>query len=351
LEKVTSVVRTYIRPIAPLPPGTTRSAAPEALFVGGTVTGFAAVEIATRAGGHITRRIVTPSAARAEAPDLVAAVEAPRAHLAGLSLDRPRIMGIVNVTPDSFSDGGRFFDTGVAVAHALALEAEGADILDIGGESTRPGSDPLDPEDECRRVLPVISALARQSKARLSIDTRNALVMRRALDAGAHIVNDVSALQHDAESLRVVAEAGVPVILMHMQGTPKTMQLNPTYDDVALDVTDFLADRVAACTAAGIPRERVVVDPGIGFGKTLQHNLALMQALASLHALGTPVLLGASRKGFIVKLMAEIGLPPPSDRTPGSVAAALLGAQQGAQILRVHDVAATRQALAVQGYQ
>jgi len=341
-------MRTYLRPVAPLPPGTSRRDAPGALFIGSAATGFAAAEIARRDGPSITRRIVSIAQARAEAPGLVAAIEAPRAPLAGLALDRPRIMGIVNVTPDSFSDGGKFFDTNVAIEHALQLEAEGAEILDIGGESTRPGADPLDPDEECRRVIPVIAALARQSKARLSIDTRNAIVMQRALDAGAHIVNDVSALQHDPAAMAVVARTGAPVILMHMLGTPKTMQIAPTYDDVVLDVTDFLSARIAACVAAGIDASRIVVDPGIGFGKTLRHNLALMHALAILHGLGTPVLLGASRKSFLVKLMAEIGAPPPADRVPGSVAAALLGAAQGAQILRVHDVGATRQALAVQ---
>ena len=338
----------YLRPIAPLPPGVSRSDAPEALLVGSSTTGFAAAEIATRDGSRISRRIASIASARAEAPAIVSAIESARAPLAGLTLDRPRLMGIVNVTPDSFSDGGKFFDTAVAIDHALTLEAEGAEILDIGGESTRPGADALDREEECRRVIPVIAALARQSKARLSIDTRNALVMQRAIDAGAHIVNDVSALQHDPDSLGVVARTGVPVILMHMLGTPKTMQVDPTYDDVVLDVWDFLSDRIAACEAAGIARARIIVDPGIGFGKTLHHNLALMHALAILHSLGTPVLLGASRKSFLVKLMKEVGAAAPVDRVPGSVAAALLGASQGAQILRVHDVAATRQALAVQ---
>jgi len=352
-EETTALMqRSYLRPLAPLPPGTTRSNAPSAIFVGGGGNGFAGVEIATRAGASATRRIVTAAEARADTDpavsQVISAIEAPRAPVAGLTLDRPRLMGIVNVTPDSFSDGGQFFDAGAAVDHALRLEAEGADILDIGGESTRPGADPLDPEEECRRVVPVIDALARQTKARLSIDTRNALVMQRAIDAGVHIVNDVSALQHDPDSLRVVAGMRVPVILMHMLGTPKTMQANPTYDDVVLDVTDFLAARIAACEAAGIARDRVIVDPGIGFGKTLRHNLALMHALAGLHGLGTPVLLGASRKSFLVKLMTEVGAQPPQDRVAGSVAAALIGAQQGAQILRVHDVAATRQALAVQ---
>jgi dihydropteroate synthase len=343
----------YLRPLGPLPPGSARSEAPTALTIGSSShSGFAAAEVILRGPDATRRNILSAAQVRASTDPallrLLGHLEAPRKDIAGLALDRPRLMGIVNVTPDSFSDGGRFFDADVAIAHALQLEAEGAEILDIGGESTRPGSDPLDPDEECRRVIPVIQALARQAKARLSIDTRNAQVMQRAIDAGAHIVNDVSALQHDPDSRAVVARAGVPVVLMHMLGTPKTMQIDPTYDDVVLDVTDFLEARVVACEAAGIARDRIIVDPGIGFGKTLRHNLALMHALSILHGLGTPVLLGASRKSFLVKLMQEIGAQAPTDRVPGSVAAALLGAQQGAQILRVHDVAATRQALAVQ---
>ena len=197
-------------------------------------------------------------------------------------------------------------------------------------------------------MLPVITALAKQSKARISIDTRNAAVMQRAADAGAHMINDVSALGHDPQNLAIAARTGLPVILMHMQGTPQTMQVAPRYDDVLLDVADQLEARVAACEAAGIAREKIIVDPGIGFGKTLAHNLSLLHGLALLHGLGCPVLLGASRKSFIVRLMKQLGAQEPADRVPGSLAAALIGVQQGAQIVRVHDVAATREALAVQ---
>jgi dihydropteroate synthase len=252
-------------------------------------------------------------------------------------------MGVVNVTPDSFSDGGRYDTTDAAIEHALQLEAEGSDLLDIGGESTRPGADPVHLEEECRRVLPVIAALARRSRARLSVDTRKAEVMRRAAGEGAHIINDVSALTHDPRSLSTAAELGLPVILMHALGDPRTMQDKPAYNDVVLDVYDMLEARIEACERAGIARARLVVDPGIGFGKTLAHNLALLGSLSVFHGLGCGVMLGASRKSFIGKLTgAEAG-----DRLPGSLAAALLGAAQGVQILRVHDVAATRQALAV----
>jgi dihydropteroate synthase len=268
---------------------------------------------------------------------------APRAAVAGLALDRPLLMGVVNVTPDSFSDGGRYLGAEAAIAHALQLEAEGADILDIGGESTRPGSDPVDIEEECRRVLPVIAALARRSRARISIDTRKAEVMRRAALEGAHIVNDVSALRHDPAAMEVAAGLGLPVVLMHAQGEPKTMQAAPRYDDVVLDVYDALEARIAACELAGIARSRLIVDPGIGFGKNLAHNLALLASLSIFHGLGCAVLLGASRKSFIGHLTGAAA----DDRLPGSLAAALLGAAQGVQILRVHDVAATRQALAV----
>jgi dihydropteroate synthase len=230
------------------------------------------------------------------------------------------------------------------VARALELEAEGADILDIGGESTRPGAQPVEVEEEWGRVGPVIEALAGPVRARLSIDTRKPEIMRRAARAGVHLINDVSALSHDPGSLQAAAESGLPVVLMHAQGDPRTMQDKPTYADVALDVCDYLAARIAACEAAGIPRSRLIVDPGIGFGKTLAHNLALLSSLSLLHGLGCAVLLGASRKSFIGRLT---GAADPDDRLPGSIAAALMGAAQGVQILRVHDVAATRQALAL----
>jgi dihydropteroate synthase len=253
-------------------------------------------------------------------------------------------MGVINVTPDSFSDGGRRLDPGAAVAHGLQLEAEGADILDIGGESTRPGAEPVSLDEELRRVVPVIEALVRQVRVPVSIDTRNAEVMRRAADAGARLINDVAALGHDPDALHVAADTGLPVVLMHAKGDPRTMQLDPRYDDVVLDVYDWLEARIAACEAAGIGRERLIVDPGIGFGKTLDHNVALLASLSIFHGLGCPILLGASRKSFIGRLSG--GVPAP-ERVPGSIAAALAGVAQGVQIVRVHDVAATRQALAV----
>jgi dihydropteroate synthase len=272
------------------------------------------------------------------------AITAPRVRLGGLALDRPRIMGIVNVTPDSFSDGGLHASTQAAIAHGLKLAEEGADILDIGGESTRPGADYVPAEQELARVIPVIEGLRARTEALISIDTRKAEVMRQAAAAGADILNDVSALTHEAESLCVAAESGLPVILMHAQGDPRTMNDNPQYSDVALDVFDYLEQRIAACEAAGIPRAKIVADPGIGFGKHLHHNVAVMASLSLYHALGVPVLLGASRK----KLIDHISdAPSPRDRLPGSIAAALAGVAQGMQIIRAHDVAATRQALNV----
>jgi dihydropteroate synthase len=266
-----------------------------------------------------------------------------RAPIAGLALDRPRTMGIVNVTPDSFSDGGRYLVPDAAVAHGLQLEAEGADILDVGGESTRPRAQPVSLEEECRRVLPVIEGLAKRARVPVSIDTRNAEVMRRAAGAGARLINDVSALTYDPNGLAIAAQTGLPVVLMHAQGDPPTMQSNPTYADVVLDVYDALQARIEACEQAGIPRKRLVIDPGIGFGKTLAHTLALLGSLAIFQGLGCAVMLGVSRKSFLGKLTGATV----EQRLPGSLAGALLGAAQGVQILRVHEVAATRQALAV----
>ena len=308
---------------------------------------FGSAEIIARDATGTTRRLVSAAQLRAD-PDprlaeLLARLEGPRAPIAGVTFDRPRIMGIVNVTPDSFADGGRYFDSAAAIDHALQLEAEGADMLDIGGESTRPGAAALEVEEECRRVLPVIAGLVAQTRLPLSVDTRNSEVMRRAAASGVSLINDVSALRHDPNSLAVAAQTGLPVVLMHAQGDPRTMQDAPAYDDVVLDVFDFLKQRIAASEAAGIARSRLIVDPGIGFGKTLAHNLRLLCCLSLLHGLGCALLLGASRKSFIGHLT---GAPAP-ERLPGSLAAALLGTAQGVQILRVHDVAATRQALAV----
>lgn len=277
--------------------------------------------------------------------DLRAALTAPRAPLCGLSLDRPRLIGVLNVTPDSFSDGGRYHDPAAACARAEALLADGADLLDIGGESTRPGADRVPEAEETARVVPVIEALrARGVTAPISIDTRKASVARAAFAAGADMLNDVSALSHDPALRPLMAEGDRPVCLMHAKGDPKTMQDAPAYGDVLLEVHAFLADRVAAAEAAGIPRSRILVDPGIGFGKTVGHNLALVRGLAALHGLGCPILFGASRKRFIGMLGDA---PVPADRVPGSIAVALEALRQGAQVVRVHDVKETRQAVAL----
>jgi dihydropteroate synthase len=337
----------YIRPIARIASAVAMAeagAAPPALVVAGrSDLQFAAAEVIERDVGAVRRRIVSAEQLLASQLGPVGRLLGRRAPIAGLALDRPLIMGAVNVTPDSFSDGGRYLAADAAIEHALQLEAEGADILDIGAESTRPGAAPVEMQEELRRVMPVIEALAPQVRARLSIDTRKAEVMRRAAQAGVALINDVSALTHDPGALQAVAETGLPVALMHAQGDPRTMQDSPRYDDVVLDVYDWLGARIEACACAGIPRSRLIVDPGLGFGKTLAHNLELLGALSMFHGLGGAVLLGASRKSFIGRLTGA-GV---DDRLPGSLAAALLAVSQGVQILRVHDVAATRQALAV----
>lgn len=256
----------------------------------------------------------------------------------------PLIMGVVNVTPDSFSDGGAFLDPARAVDHALRLVEEGAAILDIGGESTRPGSDPTPAEAELARVIPVIKALSAQTAAAISIDTRKPEVARAAIEAGASIWNDVSALTYAEGSVAMAAALSCKVVLMHAQGDPKTMQNAPTYLDVVEEVRLDLAARIAVCERAGIDRSRLIADPGIGFGKTLAHNLALLADLHRLQTLGVPLLLGASRKRFIAALDRQT---PAAARLGGSIAAAIAGAARGASIVRVHDVAATRQALAV----
>jgi dihydropteroate synthase len=268
----------------------------------------------------------------------------PRAPIAGLSLDTPRIMGILNVTPDSFSDGGSHMGLTTARADALRMEADGADILDIGGESTRPGAAPVPDAVEISRTEPVIAALRGAIGVPISIDTRKGSVARPAVAAGAVIVNDVSGLTHDAALAQFCAEAALPVCVMHAQGDPRTMQDDPQYDNVLLDVYDFLAAQVTRLETLGIPRARIMVDPGIGFGKTVAHNLALLNGLALFHGLGCAVLLGASRKGFIGRLS---NTPDPQARAPGSIAVGLAALAEGVHILRVHDVKETRQALAL----
>lgn len=254
---------------------------------------------------------------------------------------RTLIMGILNVTPDSFSDGGRFFDKEDAIAHGEALVAAGADIIDIGGESSRPFADPVPAEDETRRVCPVIEELSRRLSVPISIDTTKAQVAERALDAGAVIVNDIGALRLDPAMAGLVADRGVPVVLMHMQGTPGTMQMNPHYEDVVREVKDFLANAIHRAEEAGIDRRKVIVDPGIGFGKTVTHNLRLIKDLPALRGLGVPVLIGPSRKSFISKLLG----PGDDRREVGTQAAVTAAALGGAHMVRVHDVERTRETL------
>ena len=258
---------------------------------------------------------------------------------------RPLVMGVINATPDSFSDGGQFIRPEAALEQARRLIAQGVDILDIGGESTRPGSDPVEAEVELARVLPILKAIRRESGIALSIDTRKPEVARAAVAAGANCWNDVSALTFAPESLATAVELNVPVVLMHAQGDPKTMQQDPQYRDVTGEVLNFLVGRMGQAIQAGLKLSNIIVDPGIGFGKTLAHNLTLLRDLPRFVALGRPVLVGASRKRFIAALDQGVGV---EERLGGSLATALFAAKQGAKIVRVHDVAETRQALRVQ---
>jgi dihydropteroate synthase len=248
-------------------------------------------------------------------------------------------MGAINVTPDSFSDGGRFFDSERAIEQGERLASDGADLLDVGGESTRPFSDPIPAEEELRRVIPVIRELAKRARIPISIDTCKAEVARAALDAGASLINDISALAFDAGMGRVAASSGAPLILMHMQGTPRTMQVKPHYDSLLSEVVRFLEERVQLACEAGVSRDQVIVDPGIGFGKSATHNLLLIKHLDSLAVLGRPVLLGTSRKSFIGSVLGR----PVTDRETGTWATVCAGALKGAHILRVHEVAVCRQ--------
>ena len=268
----------------------------------------------------------------------------PAPYGAGPTHHRVRLMGIVNVTPDSFSDGGRFLAPDRAIAHARELAAGGADLLDIGGESTRPGAREVSAEEELARVAPVLEGI-RDVDAAISIDTSKAAVAVASLDAGAEIVNDVTALRHDPVLAGLCAERECTVVLMHMQGTPRTMQENPTYDDVVDDVKAFLAERIEFAVEEGIAEERIWVDPGIGFGKTVDHNLELLRRLAELRELGRPVVVGSSRKRFIGELTGR----EVDDRLGGTIASNVLALRAGADVLRVHDVAETRQALLVAG--
>lgn len=287
--------------------------------------------------------------------DLIPAVEiptgildrlsAPHVGLCGLPVGRAAVMGVLNVTPDSFSDGGQFNTPEAAVIRAQAMVAQGADILDVGGESTRPGAVFVSEDEELGRVVPVVKALRDAGiEAPISIDTRKAVVGCAALEAGADMLNDVSALSYDLAMAGVAVKSGAPICLMHAQGDPETMQQDPHYDNVLLDVFEYLAARIAVAEAAGIARNRIIVDPGIGFGKSQNHNLQLLRGLSLFHTLGCPILLGVSRKRFIGNIG---GADRAEDRASGSVAVALEGVRQGVQIIRAHDIEAHRQAFAL----
>jgi dihydropteroate synthase len=308
---------------------------------------FTAAELIEGAPGTGKARLFTArSLAESHDADLSKVLErvtAARPPFAGRSLDRPLLMGIVNVTPDSFSDGGLYDTKEEAIVHAADLVNAGAAIIDIGGESTRPGSDAVEEDEELGRIVPVLDGLSGLD-AVISVDTRKAKVARAAAKAGAAILNDVSAFTYDPQSLAAAAEMGLSVILMHAQGEPKTMHLNPVYADVVLEVFDYLEQRIEAAEAAGISRAKIAADPGVGFGKTMEHTLSLLANLSLFHGLGVPLLVGASRKRFIAGID---GGEQPKSREPGSLAVAIAAASQGNQILRVHDVATTRQGLAV----
>lgn len=322
----------YFRPLAQQ--GAPR--APGALPLAGGALWFTHAERLDRGG----RSEVLPTA---EIPaGTLERLTAPREPVAGLDMSGPHLMGILNVTPDSFSDGGRHFAVADALRAAQAMVAQGVSILDIGGESTRPGAAEVPVDEEIRRIAPVIEAIRHEMATAISIDTRKTDVARAALAAGANLVNDVSGFTFDANLAPLCAEAGTPVCVMHAQGDPATMQQDPYYDDVLLDVYDFLSAQVERLVTAGLPRGQIVIDPGIGFGKTQDHNLALLRNLSLFHAIGCPILLGVSRKRFI----GNIGKEPLAEaRAPGSIAVGLAGFAQGVQILRVHDVDETAQAL------
>lgn len=248
---------------------------------------------------------------------------------------RTHIMGVLNVTPDSFSDGGRYFDESSAIAHALRMTREGADILDIGGESSRPGAEPLPLEEELKRTIPVIARIAKEISIPISIDTYKAEVAQKALDAGASIVNDISGLRFDPEMARIVARYEVPVVIMHMKGTPRDMQKNPVYDDLIQEILDYLRKGIRTAEESGIAEDRIIIDPGIGFGKTFAHNLQIIHKLHEFTRLGKPVLVGPSRKAFIGKILGDV---PPDKRLEGTAAAVAISVMNGASLVRVHDV-------------
>ena len=256
---------------------------------------------------------------------------------------RTWIMGILNITPDSFSDGGLYFEKDKAIKHGLRMISDGADIIDIGGESTRPGSDPVPAEEEIRRIIPVIKGLRKRTKSLISVDTSKSEVALAAIAEGADIINDISALRNDPKMISVVAQSGVPVILMHMKGTPKTMQNDPRYENVLLEIKSFLEKKIKQAIANGIEREKIIIDPGIGFGKRFEDNLTLIRNLNEFTTLDQPILVGISRKSFIGKILDL----PPGEREEGTLASAIISVIQGAHILRVHEVAPVKRAILV----
>jgi len=325
----------YLRPLVQTGPSRPKGALPLA----GGWGWFSHVEVLVR--GRVPEVIHLADAE----PDGIAPLLQERPDIGGLSMDRPRVMGILNTTPDSFSDGGLHAAVDDAVSAGLAMRDAGVDLLDVGGESTRPGAETVAVEEEIRRTSPVIAGLrAAGAETLISIDTRKQAVARAAVAAGAGVVNDVSGFTHDAELAPFCARNDLPVCVMHAQGDPATMQQDPRYDDVLLDVYDFLEAQIAQLEAAGIARGRIIADPGIGFGKTLKHNLTLLARLSLFHSLGVPLLLGASRKRFIGTISGTVQADA---RAPGSVAVALAGLAHGVQMVRVHDVADTIQAIAL----
>ncbi|MEP4199092.1 MAG: dihydropteroate synthase [Aliishimia sp.] len=328
-------MKTYIRPLVQV--GTARPE--QALSLAGGWGWFTHVERLHR-DGHDN---VVPVSALSD--DALVSLTSARANILDLNLSAPVIMGILNVTPDSFSDGGQHEDLNAAVRAATRMADHGAHLLDVGGESTRPGAALVPIPNEIQRTAPVIKALrSGDSDTPISIDTRKAEVAKAALDAGANLVNDVAGFTFDPDLAPLCAQRGVPICVMHAQGDPKTMQKDPTYDNVLLDVYDFLEERIHALVALGIPKDQIIADPGIGFGKTQAHNLIILKRLSLFHSLGVPILLGASRKRFIGTLG---NVPEAQFRAPGSIAVALAALEQGVQFVRVHDVAETRQAIAL----
>jgi dihydropteroate synthase len=334
-----------------LPRGLLRGAAAERAIAAGMArklaggpVAFGFLETAERQVGEAGRRQpLALSQVTGDVSSLLNRLQQARSRWAGFDLSRPLIMGVVNVTPDSFSDGGDFISAADAIAQGLRLAEQGADIIDIGGESTRPGAQEVSAEEEIRRTVPVVRDLAERGLC-VSIDTRHAAVMVASVAAGARIINDVTALTGDPESAKVAAKSAAALVLMHMQGEPRTMQADPHYADTTLDLLDYFTDRLAELRKLGVNPARIALDPGIGFGKKDPHNLLLLQELASFQVFGCPVLLGVSRKSFVGRLSRK---EPPKDRLAGSLAAGLAGFDQGVQILRVHDVAETFQARAI----